>query len=88
MADLTFDARFAGGRWQKSGNNPAVRTSATSQSITSRMSAENNWSLCVLSAGALMPTPRLAPLRNQSFCVALRSDDGWTAGTRRVIKII
>ena len=34
--------------------------------------AENNWSLCVVSAGLLMPTPRLAPRSmSKASCAAI-----------------
>ena len=34
--------------------------------------AENNWSLCVVSAGAADPTPRLAPRSmSKASCVAI-----------------
>ena len=60
-------------RWQKSGSNPAVQTSATSQSITSRMSALRIIGpyVCCLRA-RLMPTPRLAPhSMSKAFCAAI-----------------
>jgi hypothetical protein len=50
--DVTFDARFAG---PGAGRNPEVtrlfkRPQHRNQSVTDER-AENNWSLCVLSAG-------------------------------------
>ena len=67
MQDLQARAR------RKSGSNPAVQTSATSQSITSRMSTVRIIGPYVCCPqGLLMPTPRLAPhSMSKAFCAAI-----------------